>query len=131
MKEPVGGRRLENDVAEKTARLVGLMDKHLGTRGKSFEQSLRRAGRQLPRGLRAKGRMLIEAETYAAHPKLMRQVDMAAVDSAVRDFETFLSGIDRAEARKTRALNMAARLAFQFLVIAVALLVFLRWRGLV
>ena len=120
-----------SDIQSRTKRLVELMEKHLGTRGPTLERALRRAGRRLPRGLRDKGQLLVEAERMAEHPRLMQRVDAAAVDAAFRDLSDHLRTIDRAEARKTRTLNIAAALAFNLLLVVALLIAFLRWRGLI
>lgn len=122
---------LEEELSTKAQALAALMEKHLGARGKTLEASLRRAGRQLPKGLRAKAQMLVEAEQMAKHPKLVRRIDESAVKAACNDLEVYLKGIDHAERRKTRALNIAAGLALNLLILVVAFLVFLRWRGLI
>ena len=60
-----------SDIQSRTKRLVELMEKHLGTRGPTLERALRRAGRRLPRGLRDKGQLLVEAERMAERYRVM------------------------------------------------------------
>ncbi|MEM9578717.1 MAG: hypothetical protein AAF999_17105 [Pseudomonadota bacterium] len=122
---------LENDITEKTHRLTQLLEKHMGTRGKTFEAAVRRAGRRLPRGLRAKAQVLISAQHMAVHPKLMRRVDPEEVAAAYDALEAHLIQMDLTEQRKTRALNIAAGLALNLLLVGGVVLAVMRWRGLV
>ena len=67
----------------------------------------------------------------AQHPKLMRRIDPEAVAAAYSALEAHLTQIDLAERRKTKALNVVAGLVLNLLLLGIAVLVFLRWQGLV
>ncbi len=56
------------DIVARTDRLAQLLEERLDVRGKGFDAKLRRAGRLLPRHLRMKGQMLVDATTRADHP---------------------------------------------------------------
>ncbi len=118
-----------SDIAKKAEQVASLMEAHLGTRGTQLTSAVKKAGRQLPRAQRAQAQVLIEALDLAAHPKLMRRIDTAAVDTAYTGLVGYLEAIDLAEARKTRRLNIAAGVAFNLLLVLVAFLVFFWWRG--
>ena len=113
------------------ARLSALMEERLGLRGPDLERQLRKAGRRLPRHIRRDGETVVMAERLAAHPKLARQIDRAALARADDRMTRHLEAIDPKEARRTRLINMAALIAAQILVIAVALVAVLAWRGIV
>ncbi|MCV3270564.1 hypothetical protein [Roseobacter sinensis] len=107
------------------------VEKHLGIKGASLGQQLRRAGRRLPRHLRAQAGLLAEAEVLVGNPRLLRQLDEARVARALDDVGTYLRGIDRAEARRTRLLSIAAVIAFNLILLFTAVVVVLRLRGLI
>lgn len=119
------------DIARKTDELRVLMAKHLGVNAKSFKRACASAGRRIPRRLRAGAARLAEAAEMAQNPKLQRYMDAQALDADYRALRDWLGQKDLAEDRKTRRLNLAALIALQVLVIAVALIVFLNWRGLI
>lgn len=122
---------LDSDVTDKNQAIAQLMGKHLGTRGKNLEGALRRAGRRLPKRLRAKAFVLIEAQHMSEHPKLARRIDHAAVSAAYTELEAHLSKIDLAEQRKTKTLNIVAGLVLNLLIFGAAVLAMLRWRGII
>lgn len=111
--------------------LRALFEKHMGVRASTFERAVLKAGRRLPRRLRHQAEVLIEAEGFAAHPKLERRIDSVAVRAAHRSLEAHLKTLNHSEVRRTQAINMAAGVAFNLLVVGVLVVVFLRWRGLV
>lgn len=121
----------QKDIAAKSKELLQLLETKLGAKGKTLQDALRRAGRQLPRSLRKGGAVLARAEAMAAHPKLARQIDRREVDLAHKALATHLKAIDVADARKGRLLSLAAAIAFNILVIAVGFVVWLWWRGYV
>lgn len=100
-----------------------------GVRAKSLDKALRRTGRRLPRRLHAEARKIVDAQSFGGHPKLMRQVDGAALSAAEGRVLTFLDGIDRADRRKGLWLGIAAAIAFNILVVAGGLIVWMWWAG--
>ena len=117
------------DIATRTDRLAQLLEEKLDIRGKSFDVKLRKAGRLLPRHLRVKGQMLVDASARADHPRLLRQLDEAALDLAATDLERYLQDIDPWERRKGIFLNWSANLTFNLLMIAGLLGAFLWYMG--
>ncbi len=109
--------------------LSAALERHLGVKGRTLAQQVKRAGRRLPRRVRADARLLSEAEAVAGHPRLLRQLDQAQLDRALQDLTTHLAGIDRAEARRTRILSMLAGIAFNMILLFAAVVVLLRMRG--
>jgi hypothetical protein len=92
---------------------------------------LRRAGRSLPRRLRPAAAMLAEADYLAADPRLSRRIDPASVTAAARDMGAWLATQDPRERRRTRAINLAALIAFRLLVTAALVIGVLVWRGII
>ena len=118
------------DIAARTDRLAQLLEERLDVRGKGFDVKLRRAGRLLPRHLRMKGQLLVDATVRADHPRLLRQLDEAALDLAAADLERYLLSIDPWDRRKGIAVNVSAGLLFNLLVLALVVVGVLMWRGL-
>jgi membrane-associated protease RseP (regulator of RpoE activity) len=116
----------DNDIASKAQALARLIEQRLGVRGRTLEKAVRRAGRLLPREVRAKAMKLVEAQQMAENPKLARLIDREALDTAYHQVAAYLEAKDPAEQRKTRLLNMLAGIVFNLLLV-VALFVFVLW----
>lgn len=119
------------DIAAKSLAIRQQIEAKLGVKSRDLSQALRRAGRRLPRGVRAHGAVLAEAEKSAGHPKLARQLDHAAVRAAYDQLAAHLRAIDEGDARKGRILGLAGVSAFNLLLIIAAFIVWLWWRGYV
>lgn len=107
----------------------GLLDERLRVRGQSLSRQLQRAGRLLPRRLRRDGRTLVEAQSLTGHPTLGMMLDRAQLGAAHRRLVTHLEAIDPVEARKTRAIRLAATIAFNLLIVLALLVAVLAWQG--
>ncbi|RDC70949.1 hypothetical protein DLJ49_16760 [Rhodovulum sp. 12E13] len=115
---------LERDLIETNAALAALMREKLGIRrGATLAAKLRIAGRLLPKAERKAGRTLVEAEQLWANPKLRRRLDPAALAAAEARLRGFLDRIDPADRRKGMILGILASLAFNFMLIAAAAIV--------
>lgn len=121
----------QTSISTELEALRGLFEKHLGVRAPTLAKAVRRTGRRLPRGLRTQAGILVEAESYAAHPKLERRIDRGATDAALGALTAYLKTQDLSKERTTRRLNTLAVVVFNLLVIAVLFIVVLRWRGFV
>lgn len=119
------------DIARGNARLVRLLRKKLGVRARDLRQGVHRAGRRLPRRVRAQGALLAEAERMGEVPKLARQVDWRAVRDAHQVLERHLTDIDVMDRRKGIALGLAGTIAAQLLVVTACFIIWLWWRGYV
>ncbi|WP_299694996.1 hypothetical protein [uncultured Tateyamaria sp.] len=116
-------------IAARAARLQEGLERAFGVRAKSLDTALRRTGRRLPRRLRAEARRVVDAQKFGGQPKLMRQVDAAALDRAEGRVLDYLGGIDRADRRKGRLLALAGVLAFNLLFVVTAFIVWMWWTG--
>ncbi|MGR3323702.1 MAG: hypothetical protein ACU0DK_17430 [Pseudooceanicola sp.] len=112
-----------------SVRLRDLANEKLGFRAASLDAALRKAGRRLPRRVRAAGKRIVSAQKLADHPKLSRQVDMDRVRRDARHVELYLAEIDPADRRKGAILSVLGSLAFNLLAFAALALAFARWRG--
>jgi len=106
-----------------------LLQAKLGVRGGSLSTRLSRAGRRLPRRIQKAGQVIIDAQAKAAHPKLARMLDAPMVDRAFADITEHLKTIDPADRRKGAILGLLGGLVFNLLVLAVIVVVLMRWRG--
>ena len=120
-----------NALNNKVDALCALLGQRLRLRGVSFSSRLARAGRQLPRHLRQTGQVIVTAQRQAEHPRLALLVDPAPVEAALADFTRYLKQIDSAERRKTRLIRWLAGLVLNLIVITMAVVLILRWRGMI
>lgn len=121
----------DKDMAAKSRKLRGLMQEKLDVRGRDLRQSLRRAGRRLPRRVRKSGAALMRAEMLAYNPKTARQVDPVQVEQDYEVLRNYLAGVDVADLRKARILSLTGAVVANLIVVAVLFVVWLWWRGYV
>ncbi|WP_299402834.1 hypothetical protein [uncultured Roseobacter sp.] len=119
------------DIETKAQKLSAALEKHLGVKGRSLAHRVRRAGRRLPRRIREHAHLLAEADAVRDNIKISRQYDAAQIARAYEHVSDYLATIDRADARRGRILSILAVLAFNFILLFVAFVVFLRMRGIV
>ncbi|MCP4206146.1 MAG: hypothetical protein GY767_03735 [Shimia sp.] len=119
------------DIEAKEARLLELAREKFGVRAKTLSRAMKKIGRRVPARLHKQAAVLVEARRLGGHPKLMMRVDGVAVSKAFDEIVAHLETIDVADRRKGAALNMAAALVFNLLVVIVLVVLVLRWQGLV
>lgn len=106
------------------------MRERLGIRrGETFAAKLGHAGRLVPRAERRAGQVLVEAEVLWENPKLRRQINPATIAQAERRLRQWLATVDAADRRKGMILGILATLAFNTLLIATAIIVWMVWTG--
>lgn len=118
-------------ILQMTDRVSELLEARLGVRGRTLADKLRKAGRRLPRRVREAGSVLAEAEEMAQNPKLLVRVDQALVAEAYDVCLRHLVGINRADRRKTAIVGVAASIAFSLLMVALLVLAWAYWRGMI
>lgn len=122
---------MQNKTAEEMAEdLSSLLREKLGVRGNNLEAKLANAGRLLPRRVRRKADVIVEAVRFSSHPKLARMTDEAMLKRAYSDVEFYLQKIDPADLRKGRLINFFGLLSFNLLAVLALLLTFLVWQGI-
>lgn len=112
-------------------RVAQLLEDRLSIRGKGLAEKLHKAGRRLPRKVRAAGAILAEGAVTAQNPKLYLQLDHEALARAYDVCVRHLGPINAGDRRRGLLLNFAASVAFSTLVVAVVVLLVLRWRGFI
>jgi hypothetical protein len=110
-------------------RVAQLLEERLGLGGRGLSTKLKRAGRTLPKKVRDNGRVLASAAQKAQHPKLLGQIDMGEVTEAYDVCVKHLITIDPASRRRDLFAGMVGSVGFGVLVLMVAILGFLAWRG--
>jgi len=118
-----------SDVEKYTDEVRSLIEKHLRIRGATLDKALSRAGRLLPKWAHREGRYLSDAAGLMGHPKLRLMVDEAKITQAHARLVEHLENIDPNERRKTQVLGTLGVVSFNLIVVAVALISFLMWRG--
>lgn len=112
-------------------RVAGLMEERLRVRGQGLSEKLRKGGRLLPRKVRAAAEVLAQGATMAQNPKLLLQVDQAAVAAAYDICVRHLGGVNGGDRRKGLLVGVAASMAMSVLVVALLVIAVLVWRGFV
>lgn len=118
-----------DELSARNAQLLSLFQTHLGVKETTLDKAAARAGRRLPKKLRRKAMLLATAEATAGHPKLSRQLDFAALNTAFVELQKHLKGIDLKAQRRTRQLNVLAGLAFNLLLVLAAFLAWVWWQS--
>lgn len=105
------------------------MSQQLRVRGEGLADVSARAGRRLPKRLRASVETIIAAEEMQQHPKLERLVDARAIRRADKKVRVYLDRQDPRTVRRGEILDVIAKIAFVFVVVVLAVFFFLLWRG--
>ena len=119
------------DLAPLTADIRALLEARLRVRGATLDKQIHRAGRLLPRKVRAEAAFLAQASTLVQNPKLARMISADRVGRAHLAVSRYLLSVDPKERAKTKALNYAGFIAFNALVLSGVIIAILVWRGIV
>ena len=95
----------------------------------SLDTMIRRRGGALPRKLLKKARILRDAEAVTMAPKIARQTDFSAAAQAHADLVAYLKPFGRLTRVQQKATNFAASVVFGLLVLGIAIVWVLVWRG--
>lgn len=109
--------------------LAHRMSKAFGVKGDSLAEVAGRAGRKLPRRVRADVAILVEAEKLAEHPRLSRRIDPRRIRRAERRVNRYLDRISPASARWGAVLDEVAKIAFLLVTAVLAVFFTLLYRG--
>ena len=118
-------------VQQMADRITALLGERLRVKGDTLEVRLARAGRRLPFKVREAGAVLAKATVMIRNPKLMSQVDDEMVAQAYDICVRHLTSINPAAARSGMVLDIAARIAFALLIVALLFVSVLYWRGMI
>ncbi len=112
-------------------RIAGLMQDRLGARGGGLEAKLASRGRALPRKVRQAAEAVAKAAAMAQNPKLLLQIDHAAL---AQDYDLCLRHLTALTPRSglwSGAVAIAAQVAVSVLLVVMLVIALLRWRGLI
>ena len=108
-----------------------LLTTQLRVKGRTLDVQFRRAGRRLPKKLRADVARLISARAVAQNPKIARMVDVEEVSAGSDRVIAYLRNIDPWEGFKDRWLGILATISAA-LIFTFVVAVYVLWsRGLV
>lgn len=110
-------------------RVAALMDERLGVHGKDLSAKVKRAGRLLPHRVHSAAARLARAAEMARNPKLLMQVNEAELAEDYDICVRHLGAISRRERRIGALVGVLASVALGVLVLAVAIVAVLFWRG--
>ena len=117
------------ELKERADALAAHMSAQLRVRGDGLRDVTARAGRRLPKHLRAASLTIIEAVERAENPKLQRLVNDRDVLRAERKLRKFLDRQDPRTARRGEILDLLAKIAFVVLTVVLTVFFFLLYRG--
>ena len=116
-------------IQQMAERITALMEQRLKLKGKDLSEKLRKGGRLLPRRVRAAAEQLAVASERSQNPKLLLQIDEAAVVAAYDTCSRHLSKIDAGYQRTSSILRTASSIAGSLLIVALIVIGVLYWRG--
>lgn len=114
---------------ETSQALAAKMAQQLRLRSGDLRDVAARAGRKLPKHLRADVDAILEAQEMAKHPKLMHHVDAVRVTKAEKRLNRFLDQQNPKAERRTEILDTIAKIAFVIFSVVLAVFLTLLWRG--
>ena len=112
-------------------RVAELMQQKLRLRGRGLAEKTRRAGRLLPKKVRASAAALAEAAALAQNPRLYLQLDAEKIAADYDICLKYLGAVQAGERGRSLLITMASGVAFSLLAVAVLVLAVVWWRGLV
>jgi hypothetical protein len=110
-------------------RVAQLLEERLSITGRDLAAKLRKSGSTLPRKVRDRAEFLAAAAATAANPKLLGQIDMGEVAEAYDICVRHLVAIDPARRRRTVRAEVLGSIGFGVLVVLIAVLAYMGWRG--
>lgn len=117
------------DLGRMTGRVAELLEQRLRLRGPTLGVLVRKAGRRLPRKVRRAAQELAAVEALAQHPKGRMMVDMTRATAAYDICIAHLKPLGSGARWKGLALDLAATLGMLLLVLGVAGVTIVVWRG--
>jgi hypothetical protein len=116
-------------------RMIGqverLMEQRLGARGKDLRAKLAARSRALPRSVRRSVLALAVAQERGRAPKMLRQMDPAAIQKSYDTAVGYLQPLGVAARVRGLLLSISASALFAIIATGIAVLGFVVWRGLI
>lgn len=118
-------------IQQMSNRIAALMEEKLDARGVGLAAKLHSRGGQLPRKVRDAAQAVAQEAEKAQNPKLLLQVDHAAL---ARNYDLCLHHLTRLKAHSGRfrgTVAVAASVALSLFLVALLIATVARWRGLI
>ena len=117
------------DITAKADEVRNALREKLNTLGSDLSEGVAWSDRLLPKKRSKQAAVIVKGQGLGGNPKLMRRIDMGAIDTAHSGIMTFLDAIDVQERRKTRVLRWFGGMAFNLILIATCFVIWLWWSG--
>lgn len=129
----MSSRRLGNlsDLPDANVRLATDIAERLHVKATTLPEAISRGKPRLPQALVVELQKAVEAESWLRHPQLQRQVDLDRIQGTHKRTRKFLAGVDLKRSRERYWLGIATGLVVNLALLALAVIVVLRWRGLI
>ncbi|MGH1355797.1 MAG: hypothetical protein ACRBBS_12050 [Thalassovita sp.] len=111
------------------AELEKLMAEKMGQKDGPFDKRLAKSLHRAPNAVKKAAEGFKQARLQAGHPKLMHIVDGDRFQAQFAILAEYLAAIDVADRRKGLILSTLGSVSFNLLVVFIALMVWLVWRG--
>jgi hypothetical protein len=118
-------------IQQMVERISALMEERLAVRGATLGDKLRKGGRLLPRKVRQAAGRLAVAGVNAQNPRLLLQIDEGVVSKDYDICVRHLTAINAGAGLRRIMGSMVTSIAFGLLVLGVAVIAVLKWRGFV
>ena len=112
-------------------RVSALMEERLAVRGATLVDKVRKGGRLLPRKVRLAAERLAVAGANAQNPRLLLQIDEGVVSKDYDICVRHLTAINAGAGMRRLLGSMVTSVAFGLLMLGVAVIAVLKWRGFV
>ena len=123
--------QVNRDLAKRVARLERLLGRRMGARRGDLRLRVKRLRGQLPEPVRQDLLRIDQARRLSGHPRIARQMDMAALAQAERRAVGFLRGPVLRERRVTRRLRWLGGMVLNIALIVAGATGLAVWQGLV
>lgn len=121
---------LDKSLEKTLEKLAKRMRERLRVGGDTVTKTLTKARMDLPRRHRAEVDHMLEALQMATHPKLSRQIDQARIERAAQDIMEHLKTVNIGRDRERRVFDIALTVFMNLAGVAILLVAFLAWKGL-
>jgi predicted nucleic acid-binding Zn ribbon protein len=111
--------------------IEALLETRLAATGRDLRAKVASVRRRLPARVRKQADVLVQMHKRLENPKLALKTDPSAAAPAFTVCRDYLEGIKPHKMRRRKRSALIAGIAFKILVVLIALLVVLRWRGFV
>jgi hypothetical protein len=116
---------------QRVAELEQMLHDKLGLRAKGLARQLKKAGRHLPRRVQKAGRVITQAQSVMANPKLARIQNQKSIEAAFAEMTAYLKPLKRKGQRSGSALGIAGDAVVRLILLGLVVLAALRWQGMI